>query len=201
MTKQLRGKRIAILVDNGFEQVEMTEPRRALEAAGAETELISPQDHVVRARQHTGLGDRFAVDIFLEKAKPHEYDGLLLPGGVANPDHLRSNAEAVEFVRAFVDAGKPIAAICHGPRTLIETGMVKGRTMTSWPSLKTDLRNAGADWVDAEVVVDRGLVTSRKPADIPAFNQTMIEQFSGENYGLSRTGMDIDISMIRALNH
>jgi protease I len=187
VTKQLRGKRIAILVDNGFEQVEMTEPRRALEAAGAETELISPQDHVVRARQHTGLGDRFAVDIFLEKAKPHEYDGLLLPGGVANPDHLRSNAEAVEFVRAFVDAGKPIAAICHGPRTLIETGMVKGRTMT--------------DWFDAEVVVDRGLVTSRKPADIPAFNQTMIEQFSGENYGLSRTAMDIDISMIRALNH
>jgi protease I len=187
VTKELRGKRIAILVDDGFEQVEMTDPRRALEAAGAETELVSPQDHVVRAAQHAAMGDRFAVDIFLEKANPGDYDGLLLPGGVASPDQLRTNPDAVEFVKAFVGAGKPIAAICHGPWTLIEADAVKGRTLTSWPSLKTDLRNAGATWIDAEVVVDRGLVTSRKPADIPMFNQKMIEEFSEIHHGRAVT--------------
>ena len=132
---------------------------------------------------HDERGDSFTVDVSVERANPDDYDGLVLPGGVANPDHLRTNPDAVNFVKSFVEAGKPIAAICHGPWTLIETGVVKGRTMTSWPSLKTDLSNAGATWVDKEVVVDRGLVTSRKPDDIPAFNRKMIEEFSEGNHG------------------
>jgi protease I len=179
MAMQLNGKRIAILVDNGFEQIEMTGPRQALKVAGARTDLISPQDKTVRGMQHDERGDSFMVDVPLKKATANEYDALVLPGGVANPDRLRMNADAVKFVQAFVDAKKPIAAICHGPWTLIETGIAKGRTMTSWPSLKTDLRNAGANWVDEEVVVDRGLVTSRKPDDIPAFNKKMIKEFGG----------------------
>ncbi len=139
--------------------------------------------------QHDKDGDSFPVDVLLKKADPDDYDALMLPGGVANPDKLRMNPDAVKFVKSFVDAGKPIAAICHGPWTLIETGVTEGRTMTSWPSLKTDLRNAGANWVDREVVVDHGLVTSRKPQDIPAFNKKMIEEFSEGNHGpgLSRT--------------
>jgi protease I len=181
--RQLNGKRIAILVNNGFEQVEMTEPRKALEAAGAQAELISPQDRTVQGMQHAERGDSFSVDVALKKANPDNYDGLVLPGGVANPDHLRANPDAVKFVKSFIDAGKPVAAICHGPWTLIETGVAKGRTMTSWPSLKTDLRNAGANWVDQEVVVDRGLVTSRKPEDIPAFNRKMIEEFGEGHHG------------------
>jgi protease I len=184
---QLTGKRIAILVDNGFEQVEMTEPRQALENAGAETDLVSPQMQAVQGMQHDEKGDSFETDVPLKEANPDDYDGLVLPGGVANPDHLRMNLDAVEFVKSFVDAGKPVAAICHGAWTLIETGAAKGRTMTSWPSLKTDLRNAGANWVDEEVVVDRGLVTSRKPADIAAFNRKMIEEFSK---GSDRLGME-----------
>jgi protease I len=183
MSKSLSGKRIAILVEDGFEQVEMTEPREALESAGAQTDLISPEEETVQGMNHHNKGERFPVDIRLKQANPSHYDGLLLPGGVANPDKLRINSEAVKFVKSFVDAGKPIAAICHGPWTLIETGAVKGRTVTSWPSLKTDLRNAGATWVDVEVVVDRGLVTSRKPDDIPAFNQKMIEEFREGNHG------------------
>jgi len=183
MADQLNGKKIAILVDNGFEQVEMTGPRQALTAAGARTELISPQEGTVQGMEHDKKGDAFDVDVPLKKADPEDYDALVLPGGVANPDHLRMNPKAVEFVKSLIDAGKPIAAICHGPWTLIETGMVKGRTMTSWPSLKTDLSNAGANWVDQEVVVDRGLITSRKPDDIPAFNRKMIEEFAEGNHG------------------
>lgn len=183
MTKQLEGKRIAILVDNGFEQVELTGPRDALIKAGAEVELVSPQEEEVQGMDHDEKGEMFEVDVVLSDAEAAKYDALVLPGGVANPDALRINEEAVAFVKAFVDAGKPIAAICHGPWTLIEVGAAKGRKMTSWPSLQTDLRNAGADWVDLEVVVDRGLVTSRKPSDIPAFNKKMIEEFAEGNHG------------------
>jgi protease I len=177
MNNDLNGKKVAILVENGFEQVEMTAPREALDQAGAETDLISPQEKKVKGWDSTRWGRSFKVDLPLAEAKAGDYDALLLPGGVMNPDKLRMNPQAVEFVKSFVEAGKPIAAICHGPWTLIETGAVKGRRMTSWPSLKTDLRNAGADWTDEEVVVDNGLVTSRKPSDIPAFNQKMMEEF------------------------
>jgi protease I len=175
---KLSGKRVAILVEQGFEQVEMTEPREALDEAGAETILVSPESGKVQAFQHDKWGDKFKVDITLNEADADSFDALVLPGGVMNPDKLRSNTMAVDFVRSFVDAGKPIAAICHGPWTLIEAGAVKGRHMTSWPSLKTDLTNAGAMWSDEEVVTDNGLVTSRKPDDIPAFNRKMIEEFA-----------------------
>lgn len=174
----LAGKKIAILVENGFEQIEMTDPRNALEEAGAETALVSPCSGKVKGWDHTKWGNEFAVDIPLDQARPEDYDGLLLPGGVMNPDHLRENKDAVQFVRAFYDADKPIAAICHGPWTLVEAGVVRGRKLTSYPSIKTDLINAGAEWVDAEVVVDQGLVTSRKPDDLPAFNRKMIEEFA-----------------------
>jgi protease I len=176
--QQLNGKRIAALVDNGFEQVELTGPKQALEQAGARVDIVSPQKGKVKGWQHTNWGDEFTVDRELQQARPDDYDGLLLPGGVMNPDHLRMNPRAVEFVRAFVDANKPIAAICHGPWTLIEAGGVRGRRLTSWPSLQTDLKNAGAAWVDEQVVVDNGLVTSRKPDDIPAFNAKAIEEFA-----------------------
>ena len=178
MAGALEGKRVAVLVANGFEQVEMTEPRKALDQAGARTELISPEKGKVKGWQHTKWGDDFDVEKPLASANPADYDAILLPGGVMNPDKLRANEAAVRFVRAFVDSEKPIAAICHGPWTLIEAGAARGREMTSWPSLKTDLKNAGASWVDREVVVDRGIVTSRKPDDIPAFNRKMIEEFA-----------------------
>jgi protease I len=177
MSNELNGKRIAILVENGFEQVEMTEPRKALEAAGAQTDLISPQKGKVRAFKHDDPGDSFDVDVDLADANPDDYDALHLPGGVANPDKLRMNPKAVQFVRRFFEQHKPVAVICHGPWTLIEAGVVKGRKLTSWPSLQTDLRNAGANWVDQQVVTDNGLVSSRKPDDIPAFNRKMIEEF------------------------
>ena len=175
--RTLDGRRVAILVANGFEQVEMTEPRRALDEAGAKTEIVSPEKTTVRGWQHTQWGDEFEVDLPLEEADASAYDALLLPGGVLNPDKLRLNEKAVRFVKSFFDSGKPVAAICHGPWTLIEAGAVKGRTLTSWPSIRTDLKNAGGNWVDRPVVVDGGLVTSRKPGDIPAFNEKMIEQF------------------------
>lgn len=178
MAGKLTNKKVAILVADGFEEVEMTEPRKALEQEGAITHLISPNMENVKSWQHTEWGNIFEVDIPLSKVRANDYQMLLLPGGVMNPDKLRMNEDAVDFVSSFVRDGKPIAAICHGPWTLIETGTVKGRKMTSWPSLKTDLRNAGATWVDEEVVVDNGLVTSRKPDDIPAFNQKMIEEFT-----------------------
>ena len=185
---KLDGKRVAILVAEGFEQVEMTGPRKALEEAGAQTKLVSPAQGEVQGWNHFSHAERFPVDVPLEQANPGEFDALMLPGGVANPDQLRMNPKAVQFVRSFFEAGKPIGVICHGPWTLIEAGVVEGRTMTSWPSLKTDLENAGAKWVDQEVVVDRGLVSSRNPKDIPAFNRKIVEEFAeGEHgRGLSR---------------
>jgi len=178
MNGRLAGKKVAILVEDGFEQVEMTEPRKALEQAGAETVLISSAKDRVKGWQHTNWGDEFHVDVAISKANAADYDALVLPGGVMNPDKLRQNTMAVDFVRNIADAGKPIAAICHGPWTLIDAGVVKGRHMTSYPSIKTDLKNAGAIWADEEVIVDNGLVTSRKPDDIPAFNRKMIEEFA-----------------------
>jgi protease I len=178
MMQNLQGKRVAILVENGFEQVEMTEPRKALEQAGARADLIAPSAGRVKGWNRTEWGDEFPVEVPLERANPRDYDALLLPGGVMSPDKLRMNAKAVQFVRSFVEEGKPVAAICHGPWTLIEAGAVRGRKMTSYPSLQTDLKNAGAQWVDQEVVVDQGLVTSRNPNDIPAFNGKMIEEFA-----------------------
>jgi protease I len=178
MEKKLEGKKVAILVADGFEQVELTGPRQALDDAGAQTQIVSPVKGEVEGWKHYDKGDKFKVDVPLAEADPANFDALLLPGGVANPDQLRAKPEAVAFVKAFFDAGKPVAAICHGPWTLIEAGAVKGRTLTSWPSIKTDLINAGAQWVDREVVTDSGLVTSRKPDDIPAFNEKMIEEFA-----------------------
>jgi protease I len=178
MAEQLRGKRVAALVTNGFEQAELLEPKQALEGAGATVDVVSPQQGRVRGWNHTEWGTEVNVDKPLDQARPDEYDALLLPGGVMNPDHLRMNPVAVQFAKHFADAGKPIAVICHGPWTLVEAGVVRGVTMTSWPSLRTDLQNAGANWVDQEVVVDRGIVSSRKPDDIPAFNRKMIEEIA-----------------------
>jgi protease I len=186
MEKRLDGKKVAILVADGFEQVEMTEPRKALEDAGATTKIVSPADHKVQGWNHDEKADSFPVDMPLSKARSDDYDALLLPGGVRNPDQLRMLTRAVEFTDGFFAAGKPVAAICHAPWTLIEAGVVKGKTLTSWPSLKTDLKNAGANWVDREVVVDSGLVTSRKPDDIPAFNTKMIEEFAQESHAGKR---------------
>jgi len=177
MTNVLKGKKIAILVTDGFEQVELIKPKEALEEAGAEAHVIAPSDWV-KAWHRTEWGDEFPVKVKLAAANPDNYDALLLPGGVMNPDKLRRDPMALQFVRAFFDAGKPVAAICHGPWTLIDAGVVRGRKLTSYESIQTDLKNAGAEWVDEEVVVDNGLVTSRKPADIPAFNRKIIEEFA-----------------------
>ena len=177
-SNSLRGVRVAILVTDGFEQVELTKPKDALDAAGAKTLIVSPKDGQVRGWNFTDWGKNLPVDLKLDEAKPEDFDALLLPGGVINPDALRIEPKAVAFIKTFFDAGKPVASICHGPWTIIETGAARGRRMTSWPSLKSDLKNAGADWVDEEVTVDRNLVTSRKPEDIPAFNAKMIELFS-----------------------
>jgi protease I len=174
----LNGVKVAILVTDGFEQVEMTEPRKALDAAGADTRLVSPKDDAVKAWQFTDWGDTFPVDVPLSEARAEAFDAILLPGGVINPDTLRMNENAVAFAQAFIDAGKPVASICHGPWTLIETGRLRGRRLASWPSLQTDIENAGAQWVDEEAVVDGNLVTSRKPDDIPAFNREMIALFA-----------------------
>lgn len=174
----LKGLKVAILVTDGFEQVELTEPRKALDEAGATTRIVSPKDSRVRAWKFTDWGIELPVDIRLADAKASDFDALLLPGGVINPDSLRIDPKAVAFAKAFFDAAKPVASICHGPWTIIETGATQGRRMTSWPSLQSDLINAGANWVDQQVVVDNGLVTSRKPDDIPAFNQEMIRLFA-----------------------
>jgi len=176
--KQLSGKKVAILVTDGFEQVELERPKEALENAGAEAHIVSPAGARVKGWQHTEWGDEFPVDVKLSDAVPEDYDALVLPGGVINPDKLRMEPDAVAFVKQFFASAKPVAAICHGPWTLVEADVVEGRTLTSWPSLKTDLANAGATWVDEEVVVDNGLVTSRKPDDLPAFNKKMIEEFA-----------------------
>jgi deglycase len=175
--ENLKGLKVAILVENGFEQVEMVEPRKALDEAGAETLIVSPRDESVRGWNHKEWGDEFPVDLALDRATPQDFDALLLPGGVMNPDKLRMEPKAVEFIKSFFDSGKPVAVICHGPWTVIEAGAARGRQIASWPSLKTDLRNAGAEWVDQEVVVDGNLVSSRKPDDIPAFNREMIKLF------------------------
>ena len=174
----LQGKKVAILATDGFEQSELLEPRKALEEAGATTEVVSLAAGKIKGWNEKNWGQEVSVDVPLDSAKPSDYDALLLPGGVMNPDRLRMNQQAVRFVSEIVNAGKPVAAICHGPWTLVETGFLKGRTLTSWPSLKTDIRNAGGEWVDQEVVTDHGLVTSRKPADLPAFNRKMVEEFA-----------------------
>ncbi|MFM9924192.1 type 1 glutamine amidotransferase domain-containing protein [Variovorax sp. H27-G14] len=169
--------KIAILVADGFEQIEMTSPRKALDLAGALTRIVSPVEGQVRGWHHHDQADSFPVDVPLQSACADDFDALLLPGGVVNPDALRIDEKAIDFIRAFLEAGKPIAAICHGPWTLIDAGGVEGRKMTSWPSLRADLTNAGATWSDQEVVVDHGLVTSRKPDDLPAFNREMTKLF------------------------
>jgi protease I len=187
MNRNLQGKKIAILVADGFEQVELLEPRKALDEAGATTQVVSPASKKVKGWNTKEWGNEVPVDVSLDSANPQNFDALLLPGGVMNPDHLRMMPKAVEFVKKFVDSGKPVAAICHGPWTLIEAGAVRGRTMTSWPSLKSDLKNAGANWVDKEVVYDDRLVTSRKPDDIPAFNREVIRLFAEGTSGQNRT--------------
>jgi protease I len=179
----LNGLKVAILVTDGFEQVELTEPRKALDDAGADTRIVSPKDSEVRGWNFTDWGQKLPVDLKLDQARPEMFDALLLPGGVINPDTLRMEPKAVAFVKAFFDAGKPVAAICHGPWTIIEAGQARGRKMASWPSLKTDLKNAGAEWVDQEAVVDGKLVTSRKPDDIPAFIREMLRLFASAQVG------------------
>lgn len=186
MANSLSNKKVAILVADGFEQVELLEPRKALDAAGAKTQVVSPAEGKVKGWNLTNWGQEVPVDVPLKQANADNYDALLLPGGVMNPDKLRRNEDALNFVRAFFDAGKPVAAICHGPWTLIDAGVAKGRKMTSYPSIQMDLKHAGVNWVDEEVVVDQGLVTSRKPDDIPAFNEKMIEEFAEGLHGGQR---------------
>jgi protease I len=178
MDKRLEGKRIAILATNGFEQAELLEPRKALDAQGAKTQVVSPEKGRIKGWDVKDWGQEVSVDLVLDSADAGAFDALLLPGGVMNPDKLRTIPTAVQFVRQFFQTRKPIAAICHGPWLLVEAGAVRGRTLTSWPSLQTDIRNAGGTWVDREVAVDNGLVTSRKPDDIPAFNRRMIEEIA-----------------------
>jgi len=178
MATNLKGIRVAILATDGVEQVELLEPRKALDDAGAITQVVSLKSGKIKGWNHTEWGEEIPVDVSLESAKSEDYNALLLPGGVINPDHLRMDPKAVNFVKHFTDAGKPVAAICHGPWTLVEADAVRGHTMTSWPSLKTDLKNAGAHWEDKEVIRDGKLVTSRKPDDLPAFNREMISMFS-----------------------
>ncbi|HYD72687.1 MAG TPA: type 1 glutamine amidotransferase domain-containing protein [Candidatus Binatia bacterium] len=178
MAQRLAGKTVAVLATDGFEQSELTDPVQALKDAGAEVHVVSPKPGQIQGMKHDEKGDEVRVDKTLAEAAEADYDALVLPGGVANPDKLRLEREAIAFIRRFVEDGKPIAAICHGPWTLIDAGGVASRRMTSWPSLKNDLKNAGAQWVDEEVVVDNGLVTSRKPSDLPAFCAKMIEEIA-----------------------
>jgi len=179
MPSRLNGKKIAILATDGFEQVELTEPREALDAAGAATFVLSLKGGHIKGWKFKEWGDIVEVDKTIEDANPNDYDALVLPGGVINPDHLRMDPTAVNFVKQFVGTGRPVAAICHGPWTLVEADVVRGKKVTSWPSIKTDLKNAGAEWVDQTVVVDHRLVTSRKPDDLPAFCDKMLEEFAG----------------------
>lgn len=173
--EQLKNKRVIILSDHGFEQSELTSPKEALEKAGATVDVVSPENGKLKAWDQKNWGIEIPVDRNLNEAKPEEYDALVLPGGVMNPDKLRQNKDAVAFVKQFMESGKPVAAICHGPQTLVETGMLQGRTLTSFPSLQTDLKNAGANWEDKEVIQDGNLITSRKPDDLDAFNSTLIK--------------------------
>ena len=178
MANELQGKKIAFLAADGVEQVELTEPWKAVEEAGGEPELLSIESGEIQAFNHLDHGDTFSVDRDVAQADATDYDGLVLPGGVANPDFLRGDENAVGFVRGFFDQGKPVGVICHGPWTIVEAGVVKGRTITSWPTLRTDIQNAGGTWVDEEVVVDAGLVSSRKPDDLPAFCAKIVEEFA-----------------------
>jgi len=178
MTEQLNGKRIAFLAADGVEQVELEEPLKAVREAGAEVDVVSLQDGELQAFNHLDKGDRIPVDRTVEQARAEDYDGLVLPGGVANPDFLRTNERAVAFARAFFEQDKPVGVICHGPWTLVEAGVLQGRTITSWPSLRTDIRNAGGTWVDEQVHVDNGLVSSRKPDDLPAFCGKLVEELA-----------------------
>ena len=178
MANELKGKRVAFLFTEGAEQVEVTAPLEAVRKAGADTDIISLEKGEVEMWKHFDKGDKITAEVAVSDADPSNYDGLVLPGGVANPDQLRADKEAVKFVRTFFEQDKPVGVICHGPWMLVETGVAKGRRVTSWPSLRTDLRNAGAEWVDEEVVVDNGLVTSRKPDDLPAFCAKVIEEIA-----------------------
>ena len=178
MARKLAGKKVAILVADGFEQVEMTKPRNALDEAGADTKIVSLKPGHIQGMYHADRADKFDVDLTIKDARPEEFDALMIPGGLFNPDALRSNEDALEFARHFFRQHKPVAAICHGPQVLISADLVRGRKMTSWPAIQVDMRNAGAQWVDQEVVVDNGLVSSRRPDDIPAFNKKMIEEFA-----------------------
>lgn len=173
----LSGKKIAILTETGFEEVELTEPKKALEEAGATVHIVSPQKKVQAFKEHKEWTVELDVDVNVKEAKTEDYDGLLIPGGVINPDLMRADEDCIQFARSFFEAGKPVAAICHGPQLLITAGVVKGKTMTSYASIKADMINAGANWVDQEVVVDNGLVTSRSPKDLPAFNKKIVEEF------------------------
>ena len=186
MGNKIEGKKVAFLVTDGFEQVELTGPKEALEKEGASCTIVSPKDGKVKGWQHVKWGDEFDVDVPLDTAKADDFDALALPGGQINPDVLRMNPKVQEFVRSFFEAGKPVGAICHGPWILIDAGVVKGKRVTSWPSIRTDLRNAGADVVDEEVVTDQGLVTSRKPDDIPAFSKKLIEEIAEGLHGEAR---------------
>jgi protease I len=188
MAGELQGKKVAFLFTDGVEQIEYTEPRKAVEAAGAQADLVSLTPGKVQGFNHLDKGDTFEADKAVRDADPNDYDALVLPGGVANPDFLRTDPEAVAFTRAFFEAGKPVGAICHGPWTLVEAGVVKGRTLTSWPSVRTDIENAGGTWVDEQVHVDRGLVTSRKPDDLPAFCAKLVEEIAeGEHADQARS--------------
>src|SRR5216117_1504291 len=190
MARKLDGKKVAILVTDGFEQVEMTKPREALDEAGAETKIVSLKSGQIQGMNHADKGDKFDVDLTVNEARPEEFDALMIPGGLLNPDALRSDEDALEFARHFFDEGKPVAAVCHGPQVLISAGLVRGRTMTSSPAIKADMRNAGANWVNEEVVVDNGLVSSRKSDDIRAFNKKMIEEFSeGRHKAMATAGL------------
>jgi protease I len=189
MAQELSGKRIAFLVaQEGVEQVELTEPWKAVERAGGAPELVAPQAGEIQAFNHLDKGSRFPVDKTLVQADPAEYDGLVLPGGVANPDELRTERLAIEFVQELFSEGKPVGVICHGPWTLVEADLVRGRTITSWPSLKTDIRNAGGEWIDRELVVDEGLVSSRKPEDLPAFCAKIVEEFAEGAHRIAPSG-------------
>jgi protease I len=190
MANELKGKRIAFLAADMVEQIELTEPWKAVEQAGGKPELISIKEGEIQGFDHFDPADRFPVDRTVEEVSADDYDALVLPGGVGNPDQLRVDENAVAFVRGFFEAGKPVAAICHAPWTLIDAGVLRGRTVTSWPSLQTDLRNAGANWVDREVVVDNGLVTSRKPDDLPAFNAKLVEEFAEGVHARQRVTAD-----------
>ncbi len=198
MNAMLTGKKVAILVADGFEQDELFKPREALDHAGAETQVVSPCPRRVKGKQHTKAGRSVRVDVPLNEADPNQYDALLLPGGVQNPDTLRMDSRAVQFVKSFFEAHKPVAAICHGPWTLVEADVVRGRRMTSYPSIKTDLRNAGAEWVDEEVVVNCGLVTSRNPDDLPAFNRKMLEEFAEGRHDEPKTSKFASPAMARS---